>query len=269
MGIFIRVERNVSLYAEDLNPEGEKTILFLHGWPANHNLFEYQFNELPPKGFRCVGLDTRGFGESDQPFSGYGYDRLADDVRTVIESMKLSNLTLVGHSMGGAIAVRYMARHSGYGVSKLVLAGAAVPSVTQRPDFPYGLPKEAVTDLINQTYADRPQMLQNFGQMFFFQNTTQPFMEWFLMMGLQAAGWATAKCAVTFRDETLFSDLPKIDVPTLILHGVHDRVCLFPLAQAMNRGIRNSRLVPFELSGHGLMWEEQDKFNRELAAFAE
>jgi non-heme chloroperoxidase len=67
----------------------------------------------------------------------------------------------------------------------------------------------------------------------------------------------------------LFSDLAKIRVPTLILHGIHDKVCLFPLAAAQKQGIINSRLVPFENSGHGLFWEERDKFNKELAQFIE
>ena len=67
----------------------------------------------------------------------------------------------------------------------------------------------------------------------------------------------------------MFSDLGKICVPTLILHGIHDKVCLFPLAEVMKRGIKNSKLVPFEDSGHGLFWEEHDKFNKELIQFIE
>jgi len=169
--------------------------------------------------------------------------------------------------VGGAIAIRYMARHRGYGVSKLALFAAAAPSFSKRPDFPYGLPKEEVTRLIQETYDDRPKMLRGFGDIFFFQYITAPFSDWFFQLGLQAAGWSTAKVAASLRDESLFSDLERIHVPTLILHGIHDRVCPFPLAEALNRGIRNSRLVPFEYSGHGLFWEERDKFNRELAQF--
>ncbi|MMZ68154.1 alpha/beta hydrolase fold protein [compost metagenome] len=86
-------------------------------------------------------------------------------------------------------------------------------------------------------------------------------------MGLQAAGWSTAAVLASLRDESLFSDLGKINVPTLIFHGVHDKVCLFPLAVAQNKGIKNSMLVPFEYSDHGLMWEEHDKFNKQLAQF--
>ena len=169
--------------------------------------------------------------------------------------------------MGGAIAVRYMGRHGGYGVSKLALFAAAAPSLTQRPGFPYGLPKEDVTQLIQMAYSDRAKMLRTFGEMFFFQFATQPLNEWFFNLGLQAAGWTTAKCAVTFRDEELFSDLGRIRVPTLILHGIHDKVCQYQIAIAMHKGIKNPKLVPFEYSGHGLFYEQRDKFNSELAQF--
>lgn len=264
---YVTVEPDVKIYVEDINPEGEKTILFIHGWPANHKLFEYQFDQLPQMGYRCIGVDIRGFGNSDKPWRGYSYDRLADDIRCVVETLRLQNFTLAGHSVGGAIAIRYMARHNGYGVSKLALFAAAAPSFTKRPDFPYGFTKEEVTKIIQDTYNDRPKMLQGFGDMFFFQYLTGPFSDWFFQLGLQAAGWSTAKLATSLRDESLFSDLGKICVPTLILHGIHDKVCPFTLAVAQKEGIKNSKLVPFENSGHGLFWEQRDKFNKELVQF--
>lgn len=267
MGYYVRVEPDVKIYVEDINPEGSKTILFIHGWPANHKLFEYQFDQLPKMGYRCIGIDIRGFGNSDKPWRGYSYDRLADDVRKVVETLKLQNFTLGGHSVGGAISIRYMARHNGYGVSKLALFAAAAPSFTKRPDFPYGLTKEDVSKIIEETYNDRPKMLQGFGDMFFFQYITGAFSDWFFQLGLQAAGYSTGKLAESLRDESLFSDLGKICVPTLILHGIHDKVCPFQLAIAQKEGIKDSKLVPFENSGHGLFWEERDKFNMELAKF--
>ncbi|EGO63394.1 alpha/beta fold hydrolase [Acetonema longum] len=270
MGYYISVQPNVNLYVEDVNPQGCKTIVFIHGWPASHRMFEYQFNQFPCRGYRCVGIDVRGFGNSDKPWEGYDYDRLADDIRCVMEAMGLEDVTLGGHSTGGAIAIRYMARHKGYGVSKLALFAAAAPSLIQRPYFPYGLPAEAVENIIQETLTDRPKMLRGFSEMFFFQYITQPFSDWFFQMGLQAAGWATAAVANSWLDEEkLFSDLAEIHVPTLILHGHHDRVCLFPLAIAQNEGIRNSRLVPFKYSGHGLLYDQRDKFNQELIEFIE
>lgn len=264
---WVIVEPNVKIYVNDINPLSRKVILFIHGWPANHRLFEYQFDQLPQMGYRCIGVDIRGFGNSDKPMDGYSYDRLADDIRYVVDELRLQDLTLAGHSVGGAIAIRYMARHNGYGVSKLALFAAAAPSFTKRPNFPYGLSKEEVTKLIKETYNDRPQMLRKFGDMLFFQIITKPFSDWFFQLGLQAAGWSTAKVAASLRDESLFYDLAKINVPTLILHGIHDKVCPFPLASSQRNGIRNSKLIPFEHSGHGLFWEERGKFNRELSQF--
>lgn len=183
MGYYVNVN-GVKIYVEDLNPEAKKTIVFLHGWPGNHNLFEYQFDKLPQLGYRCIGIDTRGFGKSDKPFNGYDYDTLSDDVRGVVETLGLRDFTLAGHSTGGAIAVRYMGRHNGYGVKKLVLIAAAAPSLIKRPNFPYGIDQERVVQIINGTYNDRPQMLREFGDMFFFKHTSQAFSDWFFQLGL-------------------------------------------------------------------------------------
>jgi non-heme chloroperoxidase len=214
-------------------------------------------------------VDTRGFGASDKPWSGYSYDRLADDVRAVVEKLELQKFTLAGHSMGGAIAIRYMSRHNGFGVSKLALFAAAAPSVIRSADFPYGMRREDVTKVIQDIYKDRPKALRNFGDNILFKYATGPLTDWFFQLGLEAAGWSTGKGQTTVRDETLFADLEKICVPTLILHGIHDKVCVFPLAIAQNNGIKNSKLVPFQNSGHGLFWEEHEKFNEELMKFIE
>lgn len=269
MGYYIKAEPDVKIYVEDLNPDGKKTILFLHGWPGSHKLFEYQFDQLPKMGYRCIGIDQRGFGESDKPYKGYDYDRLSDDVRAVVNVLKLNDFTLAGHSTGGAIAIRYMSRHRGYGVSKLALFAAAAPSLIKRRNFPYGLEKEDVIKMINETYNDRPKMLSNFGDIFFFQYVTKPFSDWFLQLGLQAAGWATAAVENTWINEVLFSDLAAINVPTLIIHGIHDKVVPFSLAKVQNQSIKNSKLIPFEFSGHGSFYDQRDKFNEELMKFIE
>ncbi len=268
VGDYVKVERDVQLYVEDLNRKSKKPILFIHGWPANHKMFEYQFNQLPRYGYRCIGIDCRGFGYSDKPWKGYTYNRLADDIRIVIDTLKLENVTLVGHSTGGAIAIRYMSRYYGDKVSKLVLLASAAPSLIQRPYFPYGLKKEDVTDIIEKTYKDRPKMLSDFKDMFFYQKISEPFADWFFQLGIQAASWSTAAVAETWlKEEQLFFDLGTIAVPTLILHGIHDQVCHFQLAEAQKQGIKNSVLIPFENSGHGLFWEERNKVNQELVRF--
>lgn len=269
MGYYVKVKNNVNIFVEDLNPESKKTILFLHGWPANHNLFEYQFDKLPQLGYRCIGIDTRGFGKSDKPFFGYDYDTLSDDLRGVVEALGLRDFALAGHSTGGAIAVRYMGRHMGYGVNRLILIAAAAPSLVRRPNFPYGIDQERVLQMIEDTYNDRPQMLQDFGNNFFFKHTTQAFSDWFFKLGLEAAGWATAAIARTWINEVLFTDMEAIFVPTLIIHGIHDKIVPFHLGEIQHKMIRHSMLVPFQFSGHGSFYDQKDEFNDVLVKFIE
>ena len=268
MGYYVKVEPDVKIYVEDINPAGTKTILFVHGWPGNHSLFEYQFNVLPQLGYRCIGIDCRGFGLSDKPWKGYDYDRLSDDIRAVIDALKLSDITLGGHSTGGAICVRYMARHHGHGVAKLALFAAAAPSLIQRPYFPYGLQRQAVTSIIQGVYDDRPNMLRGFGSMIFHNPITPAFADWIFKLGLEAASWSTAAIAQTWLgEEGLFQDLQMIQAPTLILHGLNDQVCLYPLAVAQKKSIPHAKLVSFDSCGHFLFYDQCEKFNKELVAF--
>ncbi|WP_277679403.1 alpha/beta fold hydrolase [Gracilibacillus dipsosauri] len=255
MGYYIPVEQGVNLYVEDINPNGRKTIVFIHGWPLNHKQFEYQYNVLPAMGYRCIGIDWRGFGKSDKPISGYTYNRLADDIRMVIDALQLDDFVLVGHSTGGAIAIRYMSRYNGKGVSNLILVDAAAPT---------GFTAETADKLLKETYNDRPNMLQGITNEFFFQYITHSFAEWFKQLGLQAASWSTASVIILLRDENVAADLSAINTPTIIIHGVHDQVIPFTQTQELHEKIKHSQLIPFYYSGHGGFWEERDKFNHLL-----
>lgn len=264
----IEVERGVRVFVQDLNPgEGSRPVVFLHGWPVNHKMFEYQYNVLPHYGFRCIGLDLRGYGSSDKPWSGYSYDRLADDLYAVLEMLQLNEVALVGFSVGGAISIRYIARYGGRRVAKLALVAAAAPVFTRRPDYPYGLPVEQVNELIRQTYRDRPQMLAGFGGMFFNRNVSPAFSGWFHSLGLEASSHATIQLAASLRDEDLRGDLDRIRVPTAIFHGFHDRVVPFPSAQVLQQGIAGSQLYRFDNSGHGVFYDELEPFNAALLGF--
>lgn len=263
---YIGVEQGVRVFVEDINP-CSKPILFIHGWPVNHKMFEYQLDQLPKSGFRCIAMDIRGFGQSDKPWEGYCYDRLADDVLCVIETLGLDDIALVGFSMGGAIATRYMARYAGYAVSKLALVSAAVPLFTQRPDYPYGLPISEVNKLIDQTYTDRPKMISDFGSKFFASNVSLEFRNWFGGLALEASGHATAMTAISLCDEDLRRDAQQICVPTAIFAGLKDQIVSFPNAEQMQKYVCDSVLVPFKYSGHGLFYDEREKFNHYLTQF--
>ncbi|HEY7080218.1 MAG TPA: alpha/beta hydrolase [Nitrososphaeraceae archaeon] len=151
----------------------------------------------------------------------------------------------------------------------MVLLGSATPCFTKREDFPYGINNAAVDDLIQQTYTDRPSMLKNFGEIFFANpnKLSAEFKIWNLGLGLAASAHATIQCAIELGNADLRKDLASIHVPTLILHGSNDHVCLFDLAKSMHDGIKGSQLVSIEKAGHGFYYEEREKVNSEILKF--
>ncbi|CAM4287730.1 alpha/beta fold hydrolase [Paenibacillus tarimensis] len=266
--MYIEVEQGVRIFVRDLNPgEGSRPVVFVHGWPVNHRMFEYQFNVLPHYGYRCIGLDLRGFGKSDKPWHGYSYNRMADDIRGVIEALNLEDAVLIGFSIGGAISVRYMARHGGAHITRLALINAAAPLFTQRPDYSYGLPVRQVDELISQTSNNRPAMLTGLWDQFFNRNIGEPLVHWFHHLALEADSHATIECLLSLRNEDLRPDLRSVRVPCTVFYGVHDRIVPYPSAGVLQQGIAGSRIHPFHNSGHGLVVEEKEAFNTALLDF--
>ena len=265
---YIEVESNVRLHISD-GGEG-RPIVLIHGWPLSDEMYEYQYNDLIKNKFRVIGITLRGFGKSDKPYGNYNYDVHALDIKRVLDILDINDAVLAGFSMGGAIAVRYVSVYNGEHVSKLVLAGAAVPIWTRRKDFPYNLSQSTVDDLIILNYNDRPMLLSNFSKIFSATpaSLNLGIRNWLNRIGLSASSFATAHCLVALRDTDLREDMAKIKMPTLILHGKKDKICSFKLALQMNAGIANSHLVGFEKSGHSLFLEETQKFNDELIKFA-
>ncbi|MCD5322296.1 MULTISPECIES: alpha/beta fold hydrolase [Pontibacillus] len=262
MSHFIEVESGVKLFVEDIG-EGQP-IVFIHGWPLNHKMFEYQMNELPQKGYRFIGIDLRGFGQSDKPAFGYDYDTLAHDIKVVVETLELKNFFLAGFSMGGPISIQYATKHANDQLAQLILIGAAAPSFTARDGFQHGMPQEEVDGLINAFQNDRPKALKDFGGNFFHKATSAPFDEWFFHLGLEASSHATIETAKSLRDEDLRHVLEYVNVPTLIMHGEDDNICDYAFSEILHNEIKDSTFVSFEISGHGLVYDEREKCNEEL-----
>jgi pimeloyl-ACP methyl ester carboxylesterase len=264
---FIEIEPNVSLHVRDWG-QG-RTIVFIPGWPLSHEMYEYQFTQLPQHGYRCVGITPRGFGKSSKPWGEYTYDIFADDIRVVLEKLDLQDVTLAGHSMGGAVALHYMSRHKGERVSRLALFGAAAPSFTKRPGFQFGIGPEEVDKLISSCHEDRAKLNINFGKIFFNgENAVSPELgAWFQNMCMEASPHATAACLAALRDSDLREDMTRVTVPAAIFHSIQDKICPFQLAESLAAGISGAKLIRFEKSGHGLFYEEKDKFNKEIMNF--
>jgi pimeloyl-ACP methyl ester carboxylesterase len=194
----------------------------------------------------------------------------ASDIKKILNKLEIEDAVLGGFSMGGAIAIHYAAADNGAHVSKLALFGAAAPVWTQRKDFPYNLPVSAVDDLIALNYHDRPKLLSDFAKIFSATENSlnEGIGSWLNGICLSASSHAMAQCLIALRDTDLRSDLVRINIPTVIMHGKKDKICSFDLAEQMKTGISDSHIIAFENSGHSLFLEERKKFNEELIKFA-
>ncbi|WP_100486212.1 alpha/beta fold hydrolase [Sporolactobacillus pectinivorans] len=266
--MYVEVEHDVHIYVHDINPgSGGATIVFVHGWPLNHKMFDYQFNVLPQHGFRCIGIDLRGYGQSDKPWGSYAYNRLADDLFAVLQALQLENIILLGFSVGGAVSIRYMSRYKGRHIAKLVLVDAAFPSFVKQADSPYGISPEQANILISQIYANRPKFLHDLSLMFFNRNLGPDMLNWFVALSLEAAPYATIKILQELAREDVTNDLSSIAVPTAVFHGVHDQVIPFESGRLTQNRITGATLYPLNNSGHGSPIEQADAFNAALIQF--
>lgn len=120
-------------------------------------------------------------------------------------------------------------------------------------------------------YQDRPKLLSDFAKIFSATETSlnEGIACWLNGICLSASSYATAESLIALRDTDLRSDLEKIKIPTLIMHGKKDKICSFDLAEQMKKLISGSNIVAFEKSGHSIFLEETQKFNEELIKFAE
>ena len=264
---YITVEENVRLHVTDLG-EG-KPVVLVHGWPLSDAMYEYQYQFLVEKGYRVIGITLRGFGKSDKPYGAYNYDVFAQDIKVVLDKLNIQDATLGGFSMGGAISLHYVAKYKSSRVSKLALFGAAAPSWTQRDGYNFGFTVDAVNELIALSKVNRPQLLENFGKIFGATETalSAGFGNWLGGINIEASPYATTHSLIALRDTDLRPELKQINIPTAIFHGTKDKICEYALAEQMQKAIKNSYIVKFENSGHGLFLEELEKFNTELLAF--
>jgi non-heme chloroperoxidase len=264
---FIEVEKNVRLHVSDLG-EGSPVIL-IHGWPLSDAMYEYQFADLIKNGYRAIGITLRGFGQSDKPYGKYDYDVFAEDIKVVLEELRIENAVLGGFSFGGATVIRFASKYNNEHISKLALFGAAAPCEVRKDDFPYGLPMEILNSLIELNSTNRPQLIEEFGKLFAASETALPksISDWLSRIQFQSSHYAMEQGLYMIRDSDLRTDLEKITIPTAIFHGKLDKLCPFELAEQLHKGIANSKLIAFENSGHALFLEERQKFNEELNKF--
>ncbi len=262
---------SVSLYFEDYG-QG-KPVVLIHGWPLSHSMWEPQVAPLVEAGYRVISYDRRGFGDSDKPWDGYDYDTFAADLQALLLGLDLSDVTLVGFSMGGGEVARYIGRYGTDRVSKAVLAGAVTPYLLKTDDNPDGVDGNVFDGFISEIQKDRLGFLGGFNKMFVnWDDAKPPISQEQLDYSLSIASFAsprgTERCVSAFGTTDFREDLAKMTVPTLLIHGDSDAIVPLEVsAQKAAPLIANSRLEVIPGAPHGLNLTHKDEFNRLLLEF--
>ena len=265
---------STKVHVDDTGGSGRPVVL-IHGWPLSGEAWEKQVPALVDAGYRVVRYDRRGFGRSDKPDDGYDYDTLTDDLQAVLTELDLRDATLVGFSMGGGEAARYVPRHGAERVRSIVFASAVPPYLAQTDDNPEGPLDDATAEEFESGLrADRDSFFEQFTTDFFSADGELKVSESERLQAkalcAQSDQTAALQCMEAFGTTDFREDLPQIQVPVLVLHGSADGIVPFE-----GSGARTAEAVPssdthvIDGAPHGCNVSHAEEFNRALIEFLE
>ncbi len=269
--MFIKTKDNIHLNYKDWG-SGEPIVL-IHGWPLSSDMWEHQARKLVHAGFRVISYDRRGFGKSEQPFYGYNYDTLADDLHSIIKKLQLEDVTLVGFSMGGGEVARYLSRHGDDKIKAAVFISSVVPFILKTADNPTGVDFSLFENMKIELDNDRPKFLKQFAKNFYGLDTlhhdvSAESLEWTKSLALQASPEATIRCIDAFAFTDFRPDIQHIKVPTLIIHGTGDKIVPLPTTSAQLKELLPlSEVRYYEKAPHGLFLTHRDQLFEDLRVF--
>ncbi len=260
---------NIDLYYEDHG--AGKPVVLIHGWPLSGASWEKQVPVLLDAGYRVIAYDRRGFGHSGKPIFGYDFDTLAADLHKLITKLHLRDITLVGFSMGGGEVARYLV-HGSERVSRAVFISAIPPFLLKTPDNPDGVDGSVFEGIKQGIIADRPAFLSRFLSDFYNVDVLAGKkvsdevvrLSWNIAAGASPRG--TLDCVSAWLTD-FRSDLKRIDMPTLVIHGDADRIVPISSGKRIPEFIKESKLVVVQGGPHGLNWTHAEEVNRELVEF--
>jgi len=262
---------DIDLYYED-HGEGQPVVL-IHGYPLDGHSWEKQSAALLAAGHRVVTYDRRGFGRSSQPTTGYDYDTFAHDLKVVLDTLDLTDVVLVGFSMGTGEVARYVSTYGSDRVAKVAFLASLEPFLLRTDDNPEGVPQEVFDGISAAVKADRYAYFTEFYKNFY--NTDENLgtrlseealrNSWNVAAG---ASWFASSAAVPTWVTDFRADIPKIDVPALILHGTADNILpIDATGRRFHKLLPAARYVEIENAPHGLLWTHADEVTRELLDF--
>ncbi|MGW4463991.1 alpha/beta fold hydrolase [Micromonospora sp. NPDC004704] len=262
---------SIDLYYED-HGAGQPVVL-IHGYPLDGHSWEKQSAALLKAGYRVITYDRRGFGQSSQPTTGYDYDTFAADLNTVLDTLDLTDVVLVGFSMGTGEVGRYLGTYGSGRIAKAAFLASLEPFLLKTEDNPTGAPQELFDGILAAVTADRYAYFTDFYKSFY--NTDENLgtrlseealrNSWNVAAG---ASWYASSAAVPTWITDFRSDIPKIDVPVLILHGTADNILpIDATARPFHKLLPDADYVELEGAPHGLLWTHAEEVNEALLAF--
>jgi non-heme chloroperoxidase len=268
----ITTQDGTSLYYKDWGRGSP--VVFSHGWPLSSDSWEAQMLYLAENGYRCIAHDRRGHGRSSQPWTGNDMNTYADDLATVIETLDLQGVTLVGFSTGGGEVARYIGRHGTKRVAKAALVSAIPPLMLKTATNPHGTPMEVFDGLRTASIADRSKLYRDLASGPFFgfnrpsAKPSQGMIDSFWLQGMQTGHKNAFDCIKAFSETDLTEDLKRFDVPTLVVHGDDDQIVpIAASAQLSSQLVKNATLKVYQGAPHGLTDTHKARLNQDLLAF--
>jgi non-heme chloroperoxidase len=264
--------RSTKLHVDDTGGSGRPVVL-IHGWPLSGASWNHQVPALTQAGYRVITYDRRGFGRSDKPRGGFDYDTLTDDLHTLLTELDVSEVTLVGFSMGGGEVARYMAKYGGERVHSVVFAAAVTPYLLKSDDNPQGpLTEEQAGEWTAGVNDDMGGFFDQFVVQFFSAHGVLKVSEGERQEARalcdQADKAAVLGCMEAFGTTDFREDLNRVAVPTLVIHGDADGTVPFEgSGQRTHKAIAASELVLLQDAPHGCNVSHAEPFNQALLDF--
>lgn len=262
----------VALYYTDQGT-GQPVVL-IHGFPLNGESWGKQQAALLDAGYRVIAYDRRGFGASSKAGSGYDYDTFAADLDALLTQLGLEQAVLVGFSMGTGEIARYLSTYGSERIARVAFLGSLEPFLLITDDNPDGAGPQDFFDGIAASVAeDRYAFITGFLKDFYDldENLGSRISQEAVDASAQVANLAgnTAIAAAPLTWPTDFrADIPKIDVPALILHGTADKILpIDATARRFRELVPEATYVEIEGAPHGLLWTHGAEVNEALLAF--
>jgi non-heme chloroperoxidase len=264
----------IELYYED-HGSGQ-TVVLIHGYPLDGSSWERQTRALVDAGFRVVTYDRRGFGNSSKVSTGYDFDTFAADLDAVLTSLDLSDVVLVGFSMGTGEVARYIAKFGAGRVSKTAFIASLEPFLLQTDDNPTGVPRDVFDGIESAAKADRFAWYTGFYENFYNLDENLGSR---ISQEAVTASWNTATSSAPIAAyavvpswiEDFRADVAAVqaaNVPSLIVHGTKDRILpIDSSGRPFHVAFPEAQYLEIEGAPNGLLWTHADEVNEVLLEF--